>query len=69
MQQQTFEIGDVVRLAGEQRGLTVVAVTAERIRCAWMVGDRQAVAIYPSAALRLVHSAGEPEQHPQQPAA
>ena len=44
MQQQTFEIGDVVTLAGEQRGLTVVAVTAERVRCAWFVGDRQAIA-------------------------
>ena len=61
MQQQTFEIGDVVTLAGEQRGLTVVAVTAERVRCAWFVGDRQAIASYPPGALRLIRKADAPE--------
>lgn len=69
MHQQTFEIGDVVRLAGEQRCFTVVAASAERIRCAWMVGDRQAIASYPPGALRLIRKADAPEQHPQQPAA
>lgn len=62
MQQQTFVIGDVVRLTGEQKALTVVHVTAERVRCAWMVGDRQAIASYPHAALRLVQSAGTEDQ-------
>lgn len=61
MQQQTFEIGAVVALTGEQRGLTVVAVTAERVRCAWFVGDRQFVASYPPGALRLIRKTNAPE--------
>lgn len=68
MQQQSFEVGDVVRLAGEQKALTVVHVTAERVRCAWFVGDRQAIASYPPGALRLIRKADAPELPAAQPA-
>lgn len=50
-----FEIGDVVRLAGEKKCFTVVKIHGSNITCSWFTASEELQsAVFPKGALKKV---------------